>query len=98
VGANKKGGLHALPGTRPPEVEVFECTAVKAYLKDRYDVDMNQIAIQNPEMDHHDLPDLVAKQAELGVDTLNVEVIRIYLESLTIDECSELIAAIRELA
>lgn len=98
VGPDTKRALYSLPGARPPEVEVFECAAVKIYLMSHYGVDVDQIAIHHPGLDHHNLPDLIAAQAELGVDTLNVEVIRIYLSSLVGNECAQLIGSIRDLA
>ncbi len=90
--------LYALPGTRPPELEVFGCPAVATKLRATYGLDIPAFLAANPDLDPHELPGRLAAEIELLRDALSTDAAQTYVGSLDPDSYSELVNAIREAA
>jgi predicted ATPase len=95
VGPDPAAKLYSLPGARPPELEVFTNAAVAQKLKELYAVDVPTLLAQNPDLDPHEIPALLASEAELLKDALSTDAAQAYAISLDPAAYSEVVDAIR---
>lgn len=94
TGENPAENLYSLPGTRAPELEVFENEGVANHLKVKFGIDVKTIRATAPEHSHHDIPALLAKAAEANQEHLEIEAIGKYVESLDLQARKRLVEAI----
>lgn len=80
--ANPGEGLFVLPGTLPPEKEVFNSPTVIAMLLQDFGIDVAAFMAANPIDDHHDIPRTLAEAAETNETNLSCCAIRAYVDSL----------------
>ena len=88
-------GLFVLPGSLPPEKEVFNCVQVRQMILVEFGVDVCGYLIANPVEDHHDLPKVLAAVAETSEENLSCCAIREYVNSLPVTVYESLVNAIR---
>lgn len=74
-------GVFKLPGTLPPEKDIFLDPASVSVLLSNYGFDLNQYLIANPETDHHRLSTIAADQAGFSRDVIETDCIRAVLDS-----------------
>lgn len=95
VGAAPQDRLYSFPGHEPPEKEVFKHPAVKALLKEKYELDVDWILLKEEITDHHKFAEYLAYEAETEESVLRTVAIERYI--LEIDnEFDDLIAAIED--
>ncbi len=94
--ANAREGLYVLPGTLPPEREVFNCAAVRDMILRDFGVNVENHLAANPVDDHHDLPGVLAMAAETNETNLACCSIREYVNSLPEATIRPLVNLIRE--
>lgn len=93
--ANHGAGLYVLPGTLPPEKEVFACPAVQEMIQRDFGVNVSAYLTTNPIDDHHDIPKALAAAAETNETNLACCATREYVASLPLTAYEPLISAIR---
>lgn len=81
VGPDEKKKLYSLPGSLPPEKEVFTCPNVIKKISENFGVDFNKIIAQNSNLDHHYFVEKVAKDAEESEDHIQACVIKWFIEA-----------------
>lgn len=94
TGANPQDGLYCLPGSRPPELEVFGSPAVASAMREQFGVDIPAFLLANPVADHHHLPDAIADAAETGSQNLVACATRAYVEALDEGDRQQLVGII----
>jgi predicted ATPase len=82
TGAAAHIDLHSLPGTRAPELEVFEHPSVLQRFSEDFGVDVSAVRATAQSQDHHLIPKLVADSAEMDVADAELIAIRAYVEAL----------------
>ena len=96
VGAHEAERLYSLPGSRPPEVEVYGHANVKSRLKAEYGVDLDQLLAANPELDHHELTEFLAGEAEALRDAVTTLAAKEYVASLEAGQVDPLVKIVQE--
>lgn len=82
VGENPPEGLFAFPGTRPPEVEVFDTPSVKAMIRQKYDIDVDWLLQREDIKDHHNIVECIAQEAEAEAEVVRTIAIEQYIKEL----------------
>ncbi|KAA5611904.1 ATP-binding protein [Rhodovastum atsumiense] len=73
--------IFALPGTMPPEKEVFSCPDVRERIAAEFQVEFTKLMTQYPEMDHHDYVKTVAYEAQEDPAHVRACVIKWFLDA-----------------
>ncbi len=79
-GDNKPQNIFKLPGTLPPEKEVFGEPTVREYLSENYGVNLQTILASNPELDHHKYAEHLCTKAQTSREVLETDCIRAFLD------------------
>lgn len=85
-GENARESLYKLPGSLPPEQEVFGCAAASAFLDSAYGLDWATWVGLHEDADFHDWPGLVAGDLSKTEDGLWEELCRAYAGSVPEDQ------------
>ncbi|MET4692136.1 ATP-dependent nuclease [Sinorhizobium fredii] len=80
-GDNKTQHIYKLPGTLPPEKEVFHDGSVVTALQTNYQVDFAMILTANPDTDHHKYAELCCAKAQTSREVLETDCIRAFLDN-----------------
>lgn len=96
VGEAPAQGLYNLPGTRPPEVELFQNPSVIAKLDERFGVSFPDWRANNGDVDHHDWLPTMAHQIGVSREYLESSLAEAYVYSLEPETVDRVIAAIVE--
>ncbi len=80
VGENPAQKLFSFPGTLPPEKEVFLNEEVQKKLSEFHAIDVQEILNINQEIDHHDFGEVIANEACVSKEILEVDAIRFYIQ------------------
>jgi predicted ATPase len=83
--------IYSLPGSMPPEKEVFSCPAVQARVEEELHVDFPALLATNAGLDHHDYVKRVAALSCSAEDHIRTCVIKWFLESKGKDWSKELV-------
>ena len=96
VGDAPMEGLYTLPGTRPPEVELFKNEQVCNALESKFGVDFKSWFANHEAVDHHEWMEAMAKEA--GVDAAYLEPVlaEIYVGSMDDTTIDTIVASIRQ--
>ncbi len=94
-GADAAKKIFKLPGTKSPELEVFETEKVQKHLVETYGVSVEDFLSIHPDFDPHTLPAALAKEINLLQDALSTDAVRVYVGNLDPSEYSDLVAAIK---
>lgn len=89
-------GLFVLPGTLPPEKEVFSSAPVQKMILEEFGVDVGSYLLANPVDDHHILPRAIASAAETSEENMSCCAVRAYAHSLPPASYATLVSAVRE--
>lgn len=90
-GENTRQSLFKLPGTAPPEREVFGSPATIAHLQSRYGLNWNEWSALHSDIEFHDWPTAVAAELSKTEDGLWEELCAIYAAGCPEIERSNLI-------
>lgn len=90
--------IFKLPGTRPPEIEVFESATVVGYVQDRYGVNLIDFRASMSGINHHDWFSRLAFRCAVDEVALIAECARAYVTDLPEGESSTLVTLLKEAA
>jgi len=79
---DKKKGNLKLPGSLPPEKEIFNHSSSIKELKEKYGIDFDSIKATNPELNHHEYAEICAKYSQTSREVLETDCIRAFLDSV----------------
>lgn len=82
TGPDVQNGIYSFPGALPPEKEVFHHVDVVAGLRQRFDIEVTHVLVQNEVSDHHKYAEVLAREASTTEDHLSITAIHFYLDSL----------------
>lgn len=94
VGENTNQKLFSLPGTLPPEREVYENTEVQAALNSYYNFDIGTIFSGYSNLDHHDFGEVLAEKACCSIEAMHLKAIESYFTIVGLDIFNDLISKI----
>jgi predicted ATPase len=95
IGESPMDGLYSLPGTRPPELEVFHNSSVRKAISQRYAFDCDSLLSSRTPENHHDLPGLIAAEASVSSDTIVSTACHAFAHSLQDTEVARIAGVIR---
>lgn len=79
-GPNINSDLYSLPGSLPPEKEVYLDNDVQLEINSRYLIDISQILASEPELDHHKYSTFFAEKGQTNFAQIDIDAIRKYIE------------------
>ena len=82
VGANPKENLFKLPGTNPPEMEIFSSQTFRQLLADKFGLNVDDFAIKMGSRDHHEWFAVLADVIPYNYDALLQLAAETYLQSV----------------
>lgn len=94
-GAASSDNIYKLPGTLPPEKEIFGNAMVKEYVFAAYGVDLNDFSVSLRGVDHHDWFARLADFVNKDETALVGETAAVYARSLTELEVSSLVRQLK---
>jgi AAA ATPase domain len=94
IGENTSDKLFKLPGTLPPEKEVYENSNVQAKLNSQYSFDIATIFSGFPDIDHHQYGKILADKAYCSEEAMHLNAISAYFDAVGINTFNSLIAII----
>lgn len=96
--ANEQNSVFCLPGTLPPEKEIFHSQAAQRILKDDYGFDFPAFQAAYPNHDHHDYASHIAEKKNCIREVLETDCIRAFLDAAgpewAADLCGKIKAAV----
>jgi hypothetical protein len=98
TGVDPAQGMYSLPGTRAPELEVFDNAAVIQMIRNDFNIDAVESRRVAPEHDHHAISQILAEVAEADRADLEMRSIRAYVADLNPQPDDPLVTAIADLA
>jgi predicted ATPase len=93
-GENVSHKLFRLPGTLPPEKEVYENSTVRAGLNSKYAFDVGTILAGFSDIDHHDYGKILAVRAYCSVEQMHLTAIDEFFSAVGIKTFNTLIQTI----
>jgi predicted ATPase len=96
VGESPDDGLFSLPGSRAPELEVFENPSVIEHLNCKYQANISDIITLSAEANHHSWPEIIAAELELTVPVVINDAIVKYVDLLDNAEKEKVASIIRQ--
>lgn len=97
-GPSPKENIFKLPGTMPPEKELFASPSVAIHIRTMYGVDLHDFMTQLLGFDHHEWVDHLARRVNQVRHVLLGEIARAYAETLSELEVSILVGQLKEAA
>ncbi len=98
--ADKEGApaenIFKLPGTLPPEKEIFQNGAFRDHVRNTYGVELADFATELVGIDHHDWFDRLADRIQKSHEALVSEAAKAYVASLPETETSTLVQLLKE--
>ena len=94
VGENTAEKLYSLPGSLPPEKEVYENPDVQASLNSKYNFDVATIFAGYADIDHHQYGKILAEKAYCSEEAMHLSAIYAYFNIVGINIFDNLIANI----
>lgn len=91
-----KDNIFKLPGTLPPEKEVFNATVVKEALAVKYGVDFNAFLALNQGTDHHDWFTILSQQIAIDSAALIQQAAEVYVTGLSANDTDTLTKLLKE--
>jgi predicted ATPase len=84
--------LFSLPGTLPPEREVYENISVQADLNSKYNFDIATIFSGHVDLDHHQFGKILSEKAYCSEEAMHLDAIEAYFSFVDINSFAPLIA------
>jgi predicted ATPase len=94
IGENYSEKLFKLPGTLPPEKEVYENLNVQAALDTKYDINIATIFSLQSDIDHHDYGKILSDKACCSEETMHLDAINAYFDAVGISVFDRLMSLI----
>ena len=95
-GEDRENNVYSLPGSLPPEKEVYLNENVKISIKTKYDINIDAILSLHPNLDHHNYTDTFAEEAETDAASFRSFAIDCYLCNLEQSEYLDLVKTITD--
>lgn len=93
-GPDKKNSIYSLPGSHPPEKEVFSSSVVSEWLSNEHGIKLEEWLIVNSEVDYHDWPEKLSGEISKSEEGFWEHACSIYAKNLPSEILSELVACI----
>lgn len=90
-GPDRKNSIYSLPGNEAPEKEVILNQSVQNFLLNTYDINFQEWLKINGEVDHHEWPEIIAKEVSKSNDGFWEQVCSEYAKNLDKNELTQLI-------
>lgn len=94
VGENTTEKLFKLPGTLPPEKEVYEKPDVQAALNLKYNINIPVIFSGTTDIDHHNYGEILSKKACCSEEAMHLDAINAYFNAVGINVFDNLMTII----
>ncbi len=94
TGENINEKLFKLPGNRPPEKEVYENGNVQSVLNAKYDFNIATIFACHSDLDHHNYGRLLSEKAYCSEETMHLDAIYAYFDTVGIEVFDSLLSLI----
>ena len=91
-----KSNIFTLPGTQPPEKEIFRSEAARDYLQHTYNLNLGDFVAGLGDLDHHEWIPRLSKRACQEETMLTVELARVYAGSVSEAEAASLLHQLKE--
>jgi hypothetical protein len=88
--------IFKLPGTLPPEKEMFQSLTVKALFQDTYNVNLDDFAATINDVDHHEWFARLAQRINQDESALIMEASRAYVGGVTDNDRVSLVTLLKE--
>jgi hypothetical protein len=88
--------IFTLPGTQPPEKELFSCVEVKAHVQKIYGVSLQDFATRLVGVDHHEWCNRLASHLAIDENALVWEIARVYAHCVPEAEANRLAQLLKE--
>ena len=95
TGPSPSQNLFSLPGTKPPEKEIFECPRVGQHLQLQYGLNLVDFMTTVDPADHHAWFGALANSVSVDEATVTAECARAYVSSLSENECDALVGQLK---
>lgn len=96
VGAAPAQHLWSLPGTRPPELEVFTHPEVINELQNAFGLNVANFLALHGELDIHEIPSRLALEAQMPEVALNYRAVACYALHINEDDCKPIVTAVAQ--
>ncbi|QLA19398.1 ATP-dependent nuclease [Desulfolutivibrio sulfoxidireducens] len=96
IGDDRANSVYSLPGSLPPEKEVYLNPNVKGAIKCKYGIEIDAMLSLHPDLDHHDYTDLFSNEAETDAASFRSFAIDCYLSELKKEDYLDLVSVITE--
>lgn len=93
---NPRANIFKLPGTRAPELELFDCVAVRELIGGCYGLELRDFETGLAGVDHHEWCERLARRVNQSEGALVVEMARAYARALPEIEAITLSALLKE--
>jgi hypothetical protein len=93
--ADPANDLFVLPGSLPPEKEVFLHESGKAALLEEYEFDLDSHLAAYPDTDHHQYSTIAAKKSASSREVIEADCIRRFLDAQAAEWADALVEAIK---
>jgi hypothetical protein len=93
-GEDKTRKLFKLPGTLPPEKEVYERTQVQKILNSKYGIDVEAVFSMQQNMDHHNYGKILSEKSYCAVEIMDNDAIHAYFDTIGINTFNDLVQTI----
>lgn len=80
IGENKEEKLYRLPGSLPPEKEVYEKSEVRERINSKYSIDTVTLLTGFPEINHHDYGKVFSEKACCSEEAMNIFAINAFFD------------------
>lgn len=87
--------LYKLPGSNPPEKEVFLNSHVQEILRSMYSVEVSDVLAANPDADHHDWVELISREAMTDHGHLSAVAADAYVTGIGLGPFADLIEELK---
>jgi len=94
IGENAAEKLFKLPGTKPPEKEVYDNFNVQSALNSKYNIDVATIFAGQTDLDHHEYSKILSEKASCSEEAMNIDAINAYFSIVGINIFDDLMTII----
>lgn len=88
--------IFKLPGTLPPEKEMFRNDSVVSFMREKYGVSLCDFAVRLRGVNHHEWFRRLSEYVSVGESVLTAEVARVYAAALPLNEVTVLVDLLKE--
>ena len=96
AGDDPKSSIYCLPGSKPPEKELFECAAVRTAFEEGYGILFRDFTATLSNVDHHSWMRRLAERIDQPVAVVLSQAARSYADALQESERNRLVSLLKE--